>query len=321
MRIRIFQQGAWRDGDVEGLAAVLAVQDAMVWADVVGPSADDLAVLRDVFRFHPLALEDTVNQRQRPKAEEYGDHLFVILNPAQQSGAGGGRLEDFRELDVFIGARYLVTVHPEAEPAIAAMERRLAVLGEGTKVSSALLFYLLVDTVVDGYFPILEALGDRAEKLENDLLLRPQQRQLHRVFHLKRNLIELRKVVGPQRDMFNLLTRRDLPYLDKGDLQYYLRDVYDHLLRVSDMIETYRDLVGNGIDLYMSATSNRLNQVVNRLTAATVAIGALAVITGFYGMNFEHTWPPFQAIWGVPFAIAIMAATVAGIVVYLRRRD
>ncbi len=316
MRVRVFQQGVWREAETAGLTALLAGQDAVIWADVVGPSAEDLAVLGDVFRFHPLALEDTMNQRQRPKAEEYGDHLFVILNPAQETAQGG----DFRELDVFLGAHFLVTVHPEPEPVIEVAERRLAALGGATKVSSALLFYLLVDTVVDGYFPILETLGDAAEALENDLLLRPQQRLLHRLFHLKRSLIEMRKVVAPQRDMFNLLTRRELPYLDRGDVQYYLRDVYDHLLRVSDRIEIYRDLVGSGVELYMSATSNRLNQVVNRLTAATVVIGALAVITGFYGMNFEHTWPPFRAGWGVPFAIAIMATTVVAIVLLLRRR-
>lgn len=316
MRIRVFEQGVWRDGDRAGLAAVLAGQTAVVWADVTGPTPEDLEVLRDVFRFHPLALEDTTNQQQRPKAEEYGDHLFVILNPAKSTPLGA----DFRELDVFVGANFLVTVHPEAEPVIEVAERRLAVMGASAKVSPALLFYLLVDTTVDGYFPILETLGDAAEALENDLLLRPQQRLLHRLFHLKRGLIELRKIVGPQRDMFNLLTRRELPYLDRGDLQYYLRDVYDHLLRVSDRIETYRDQIGSGFDLYMSATSNHLNQVVNRLTAATVVIGALAVITGFYGMNFEHTWPPFRMLWGVPFTIALMAGTILTIVLMLRRK-
>jgi magnesium transporter len=317
LRARVFQQGAWREVDPAGLAATLAAQDAVLWADVTGPSAGDLTTLREVFHFHPLALEDTTNQHQRPKAEEYGDHLFVILNPAKPSNAGGL----FRELDVFVGANYLVTVHPEPEPVVEIVERRLETLASAVKVSPTLLFYLLVDTVVDGYFPILEALGDTAENLQNDLLLRPQQRLLHRLFHLKRNLIEMRKVVGPQRDMFNLLLRRDLPYLDRGDLQYYLRDVYDHLLRVSDMIEAFRDLVGSGVELYMSATSNRLNQVVNRLTGATVVIGALAVITGFYGMNFEHTWPPFGAEWGVPFTIVVMATTILIVVHFLRNKN
>lgn len=317
MRVRVYQAGQWQESDIPGLSVALGGPDAVVWADVTGPSAEDLAILRDTFHFHPLALEDTTNQQQRPKAEEYGDHLFVILNPAKSTPLGA----EFRELDVFLGARFLVTVHPEPEPVVEIAERRLAALGQSVKVTPTLLFYLMVDTIVDGYFPILEVLGDGAEALENDLLLRTQQRHLHRLFHLKRSLIELRKIVGPQRDMFNLLTRRDLPYLDKGDLQYYLRDVYDHLLRVSDMIETYRDLVGSGVELYMSATSNRLNQVVNRLTGVTVVIGALAVITGFYGMNFEHTFPPFRAVWGVPFAIGIMAATVGAIALFLRRND
>jgi magnesium transporter len=138
---------------------------------------------------------------------------------------------------------------------------------------------------------------------------------------MKRTLLEIRKVVAPQRDMFNTLGRRDIAFVDHDRLQYYLRDVYDHLLRITDMVDTLRDFLTGAVDLYMSAVSNRLNQVVNRLTVLTVMIGSLSVITGFYGMNFERTWPPFGASWGVAFALGLMAAVIAVLMVVLRRLD
>lgn len=275
--------------------------------DMTGPTEADLAALRDVFRFHPLAIEDTLNQRQRPKVEEYGGHLFIILNP----GMAEGSRPRFRELDAFVGERFMVTVHHGPEPVVDTAAQRVERLCGQGPISSAALLYVLVDTVVDSYFPLLDGLGDRIDEIEGEILRQPQEAELHSLFRVKRGLVEMRKVVAPQRDMFNVLTRRELPYLSQQDLQYHLRDVYDHLLRVTDMLDTYRELLTSSVDLYVSATSNRLNRVVNRLTMVTVVIGALAVITGFYGMNFERIWPPFAAGWGVPFTLALMAAAVA----------
>jgi magnesium transporter len=127
------------------------------------------------------------------------------------------------------------------------------------------------------------------------------------------------RVVGPQRDMFNVLTRRDLPFIDQNTLQYYLRDVYDHLLRITDTVNTYRDTLTGIIDLYMSAVSNRLNMVVNRLAVITVVTGALSVIVGFYGMNFLRTWPPFDDPTGVQFVIVLMALIVVLVLIVFRR--
>jgi magnesium transporter len=284
------------------------------WVDITGPDDDEAALMRDLFHFHPLAIEDTRNQHQRPKVEEYPKHLFLILNP--------GELVDcevrFRELDVFVASHLLVTVHPADEPAVAEAERRASRLFPDSPTAAHVL-YALLDTVVDGYFPMLDQLGDEIDELEDLVLEKPSHETLERLFRLKRQLVVLRKVVAPQRDAMTLINRRDLPYLETEQLSYYLRDVQDHLLRIADMADTFRDLLSSGIDLYMSATSNRLNRVVNRLTVVTIVVGVLAVITGFYGMNFEHTWPPFGAAWGVPFAIATMAAAVAIAVGVVRR--
>jgi magnesium transporter len=295
------------------LAAFLEGADTL-WIDITGPSDDDVRIMHEVLHLHPLAIEDTQNQRQRPKVEEYANHLFLILNPASLDGHHRPR---FRELDLFVGRNAVVTVHPADEPVLETVRKRL---GAGP-VDPGYLLYLLVDVVVDGYFPLLEALSDEIDRLEEQVLRDPRRHILGRLFRMKRTLLDLRKVVGPQRDMFNLLTRRDLAFIDHDRLQYYLRDVYDHLLRITDMVDTLRDFLTSAVDLYMTAVSNRLNQVVNRLTVLTVVIGSLAVITGFYGMNFEATWPSFKTPWGVPFALGLMAAVVSVLVVVLRRFD
>ena len=313
LRIRTWREGGAEEVGLEELPSLLE-SCTPTWVDIAGPSDDEARTMQEVLKLHPLAIEDTRNQRQRPKLEEYPDHLFLILNPVQVVDGE----TDVRELDVFVTRACTVTVHPEEEPVLAEVERRLGRVPPA-QMSTAHMLYVLLDTVVDSYFPLLDEIADEIEGLEDVLLARPETGSLERLFALKRRLVLLRKVVAPQRDVMTMLNRRDLPYLDLGKLSLHLRDVLDHLLRIAESVDTFRDLLSSGIDLYMSAVSNRLNRVVNRLTVVTVVIGAMAVVTGFYGMNFEHTWPPFSAPWGVPFTLAFMAALVVLVVVVLRR--
>jgi len=285
---------------------------AVLWVDVRGPEEADVRLMEEVFGFHPLAIEDTRNQRQRPKAEEYDGHVFLILNPVRCGVEGA----EFRELDVFVGSNYVVTVHPGEEPVVEEARRRL---DRHAPATPGHVVHALLDVVVDGYFPLLDAVGEALDELEETVLARPGPEALSSLMRLKRTLLEARRVVGPQRDVLHLLTRADLSYLSAEELRYPMRDVYDHLLRVTDMLDTYREILTGTLDVYLSAVSNRLNQVVNRLTALTVVIGVLAVVTGFYGMNFERTWPPFEAAWGVPFVLGLMAGAVGALLLGFRR--
>jgi magnesium transporter len=313
LRILTWGEGGLVACAADALPALLTARHP-AWIDITGPGEEGARLMRDHLGLHPLAIEDTHNQRQRPKVEEYPEHLFLILNPVEMVEGEA----DFRELDVFLTQHLVITVHPEAEPVLAEVERRLARI-RPAQLTPGYILYALLDTTVDGYFPILDEIADHIEQLEDLVLARPDDGALSRLFALKRQLVLLRKVVAPQRDVMSLLARRELPYLDDDHLALLLRDVHDHLLRIGDMVDTYRDLLSSGIDLYMSAVSNRLNRVVNRLTAATVVIGVLAVITGFYGMNFVRTWPPFEWASGVPFVLGAMAAAVAVILVVVRK--
>jgi len=317
MNITIYSAQGIREAAPADLPELLASQTDTLWVDMTGPDEDDLTVMRDVFHFHPLAIEDTTNQQQRPKIEEYADHLFLILNPI---ACYGSEIE-FRELDVFVGSNFVVSVHREEEPVVAEARRRVPPAGNGPSMSPSYLLYTLMDATIDAYFPVVDALGDLIEDIENEVLTEPRQAALARLFHSKRTMIELWRVVWPQREVLNVLIHHKLPYIEQETLQYYLRDISDHLLWLADMVNTFRDSLMSVTDLYMSAVSNQLNRVVNRLTVFALAVGALTVVGGFYGMNFTQTWPPFDAPWGVPLVLGMMAVTTGGLLLLLRRLE
>lgn len=297
---------------------VLLRQSAGVtWVDLHGPTQEGVRLLSEVFQFHPLAIEDATNQRQRPKIEEYDGYLFAIMNPVTFEHDE----VQFTELDVFFSANYVVTVHAGDLPLLKKVEDRIVALARMTPQATGFIVYALFDAVVDSYFPVLDRIGEEIDDIEEQILNRPQQELLNRLFTLKRAISELWRVAGQQRDMFSVFSRHSEIMSASEALGYYLRDVYDHLIRITDTINTFRDILTSYVDLYMSAVSNRLNLVVNRLTIITIGVGLLTVISGFYGMNFARTWPPFESALGVPFVLALMMLVIIGILLLLRRQS
>ena len=322
MRTTVFGAEGVRVVDSPDWEALLASDQHIVWVDMDGPDEADTHVMRDVFHFHPLAIEDTTNHRQRAKIEEYDSHLFLILNPMAlipDEDFPEMQTVEVREMDVFVGPNYLVTVHQASEPAIPRAQQRAASSTNRLPMSSGFLLYTLMDIVVDDYFPILEALGDQIEEVEDLVLHAPREQVLKHLMTLKRTLRHMWQIIWPQQSVLNHLLHEDDAFLHMPALAYYFRDIYDHAMRIAEMLNTFRDTLTSVTDLYMSAVSNRLNRVVNRLTVFTLTIGILTVISGFYGMNFEETWPAFADPNGVPFVVGLMVALVAGVLVMLRR--
>lgn len=327
MQITVFNEGKLRSATPEELGQLLASDIATIWVDILVPTDEDVRIMRDVFQFHPLAIEDTRNHKQRPKIEEYPGYLFLIINSMviiESGAATKGPVKrdlEFDEIDIFVGRNYVVTVHNPGEPAIAETQRRLDLIGSSHHLTPGYLVYTILDVVVDNYFPVMDMLEEEIDVLEDTALNKPDRAVLNRVFELKHMMLHMWRVVWPLRDVLgNLLQPHHLGAGDKEATQFYLRDVSDHLLWIADMIATYRDTLTTIIDLYMSAVSNRLNQVVNRLSVFTLVIGVLTVISGFYGMNFTHNWPPFEAEWAVPFTLALMIIAVTALLVILRRK-
>lgn len=280
------------------------------WLDLGHPTEDDFGILREVFKFHPLALEDSEQFDQRAKIDGYDDFLFIVIY-------GAGPDEDkLVEVHCFYSERFLITVHREDCPALAEIRRRYR-KRERTMEQPSLLLYRVVDGLVDSFFPSLAAFDDRIDELEDAIFLEADDRQLQEIFQMKRQLVGMRKAVTPQRDAFASLMGgvADLPGLGQED-EHYFRDVYDHLIRISDLIDSYRDLLTGAMDVYLSTVSNRINAVMKQLTIIATVFLPLMFVTGFFGQNFGwmvshiHSWPMFLGL-GVGSEIVALLALLA----------
>ncbi len=315
MKITLFNSDGLQTISPPDLKAFLTTQQEVVWIDIADPTPPTMALLGDIYHFHPLALEDTCNQQQRPKVEEYADHLFIIINALTEHD----KTIHFHEIDIFLGKNYIVTAHTESDNIIEDVRRRIEREGNFKYRSADYLLYMVIDTVVDAYFPLLDQIEDEINQINEQLFLNPNQKTLPRLFQLRRSLSETARIASQQRDMFIILTRHEQDLINHSVLEYYFRDVYDHLLRIGDVTNSLRDNLTNTVDLYLSSSANRLNIVVNRLAVITIVTGALSVIVGFYGMNFLKTWPPFEVEWGVPFALGLMAIITITVLVVFKR--
>lgn len=316
MRIIHYHEHHTTSVPVDQLASILQEPHGVTWVDMAMNDAQGLQALTDVFRFHPLTLEDVQHREQRPKAEEFADYVFLILNPLQPLGAES----IFREISVFVGRNYLVTVHEGNEPMIVSAQRRLDPGRVAFELSSTYLLYVLMDTVVDEYMPVLEQMENELDILETRALRQPGNKALNDIFRMKRMLNQIWWVVFPQHDVISVLSNHDMLFANDKS-QYYLRDISDHLHRITNTLQSQRDSITGLVNLYASSVSNQLNIAVNRLTRLTIGIGIVTVYAGFYGMNFLRTWPPFESEWGVPAVIALMILTTVIAVYWMARRD
>jgi magnesium transporter len=282
------------------------------WLDLHRPTAEELALLRDLFRFHPLALEDSESFGQRPKLEPYDDHVFLVVYGAAPD-------EDrLVEVHCFYSERFLVTVHRDDCPAFAALRERQARRGQPEE--AALVLHDVVDALVDSFFPVLSELDDEIDEIQDTLLQRPTDEQLQRVYDLKRRLVGLRKAVTPQRDLFGGIGLSQLPRMTV-EAERHFRDVYDHLIRISELIDSYRDLLTSVTEVYLSTASNRMNAVMKQLTLIATIFLPLSFITGFFGQNFG--WMVDHVAGAAAFLVLGIGLQVAAALVLLavfRRR-
>jgi magnesium transporter len=258
-------------------------RDHFFWLDLTAPSSEEIEALRELFGFHPLALEDTQHFGQRPKLEHYGDYVFLVFYGARDPDPGGTNV--LREVQMFVSGKYVVTVHQDQLPALDEQRSRL----DGLVLhSEQFLLYRIFDALTDSFFPLLARMDDEIDELEAAVLAGPTDEQLQRLFAMKRELVAMRKVVTPQRDLFarSIDELAELPGLELDERDYF-RDVYDHLIRISDLIDSYRDLLSNTTDLYLSTVSNRQNEVMKQLAIVGTIFLPLSFIVGFFGMNFK----------------------------------
>ena|GEM_PF-121092 len=306
--------GDTRDVTPETITSLLG-SSSRFWLDLacLDPSEAE-TLLRDTFGFHPLAVEDAEHFGQRPKLDAYEGYVLLVFYGATASGS-------LVEVHCFYTGTYLVTVHREPSPELTELRERWR-HHVGARPDHVMLLYRVIDTLVDGYFPVLASLDDEIDDLEDQILAKPTEEQLGRLFDMKRSLIAMRKVVTPQRDLFaTLVSDSDsLPGMTP-EAERYFRDLYDHLIRISDLVDSYRDLLSGALDTHLSTVSNRLNVVMKQLTIIATVFLPLSFLTGFFGQNFAwmvDRLESFPVFIGVGVGLQVVA--VALLVVYFRRR-
>jgi magnesium transporter len=295
----------------EGLVA----RGTFFWIDLHQPTQADLAVLRDVFHFHPLALEDSENFGQRPKLDDYDDFVFLVVYGAVSDQ------DRLVEVHCFYSERFLVTLHRDDAPAFTEVRQRYQKRKSPVEDPGRLLYYI-IEALVDSFLPILAEFDDRIDELEDQTFLAPTDAQLQEIFGMKRLLVGMRKVVTPQRDLFGGIVSGvvELPGMTAEDERYF-RDIYDHLIRISDLIDSYRDLLTSSMDVFLSTVSNRLNTVMKQLAVIATIFLPLTFITGFFGQNFGWLvrniggWPAFLGL-----GIGTEVVTVTVLVMFFKRR-
>ncbi|HEY8736598.1 MAG TPA: magnesium/cobalt transporter CorA [Candidatus Dormibacteraeota bacterium] len=312
MRRLITAPGALTEPTAQALETALEANDQGFWLDIENPDEPDYALLQEIFHFHPLTLEDIRHENQRPKLEEYGEYSFAVLFTADWSG----QELKIREHHLYISKRYLVSVHLEPSPELEQIHQRLKATPELTKKGLPFLFYLVVDKLVDEVFTVIDQLDAATDTLEDAILARDNREALGQIYGLKRAVVDLRKVLGAQRDLFQRLTTQSL---DEQEMTLYFRDVYDHVVRQYETVDSLRDLLTSAMDVYLSTVSNRLNEIMRRLTVIATLFMPLTFITGFFGMNFLWLVNHISTFGAFMVGIGLMVATLMAQFLYFRR--
>ena len=358
-RLVVSLNGSFRhDLPLSTIDRLLESRHNLIWLDIEDPVEADQAFLAEEFGFHPLAIEDATRSHERPKVDAYGvvagqpTEMVEIADQAPGGEASGfeliatqlvqphatgpvcgayyfvvfyaATLEPGHDhitthpLNLFIGANYLVTVHQKPLRHIPETIARWQAPNSPLEHKVSELVHALLDAMVDDYFPLMDQVADRVEDLEDTIFVHFDESSIQSMFGLKKDLLSLRRVVAPERDVLNVLLRRQLPIFRPDDTAY-LQDVYDHLVRVTDNIDTYRDLLSSALDSYLSLQSNKLNEIVKVLTIASIMLMAAALVTGFYGQNFKF-FPELDWRIGSLWSLFLMGVITVGLFAFFKRR-
>jgi magnesium transporter len=298
-------------------------EEAVLWVDFSGEPPENCLPILQAFGFHSLAIEDALQETHVPKLDDWDSYLYVVLNYMHLRAATDDAWDtEVDEVDIFLGPNYIVTHHDFPTPAIdetwASCERDMRNVQQGADH----LLYRIADNLVADYMPVIERIDDALDRLEDRIFDRPDPKTLEHLFDLKRVLLAMRRILLPQREVLNKLARDDYRMIDPRD-RVFFRDIYDHLVRLHDINESLRDLVGGALDTYLSVINNRMNEIMKTLTLITTLFMPISFVTGFFGMNFFGPvagllgWTSRQAFLAT---LAIFVLLPIGMYIWMRRR-
>jgi magnesium transporter len=312
MEIFLYRQGADHVEEgfaVEQLPDLLKNEADVVWVDMEAPTEADERVLLEVFNFHPLTVEDCRENRHYPKIEEFPGYLYFIVHGVRADTSP----DHFNtiELDGFLGRNYVITYHHDMFRSINNVKQLIHTSPVACKRGAPFLLYQILDQIVDYYSPVLDDFDERIDTLEDDIftLKSPNNQILVDIMDLKRGVLRLRRISSKQMEILYRMSRGEFSLIDQQMLPFY-RDIYDHLIRVTDLAESYRDLISGALEAYLSVVSNRLNEIMKVLTIFSAIMLPLTFIAGVYGMNFEHmpelaTRYGYFVVWAIMIVVAL----------------
>ena len=310
------------DTKLEDIASRLEQPDGLLWLDLMTPGPDEInSILGKTLKFHPLSIEDCLGDGyQAPKVDDFGDYILIIA----QAIIPGNKKNNFipletHELDIFLGRNFVVTVsQKETSSAVDQTWEHLSTDERLHRNGSDFLCHAILDYLVDEYFPVLEAMDEEIDWLEDQVLSSPRPEILKRILDLKRGAISLRRIISPQREIMNRLSRDEFPFIDEK-ARIYFRDIHDHLVRIQDISETIRDMVSSALDIYLNSTSLKLNETMKALTILSTVFLPLSFISGVFGMNFLYN-PAYSWQEGMPIFILICLSIVVLMVLVFKWR-
>ena len=289
-----------------------------LWVDIDTSVRQQLALLEKVFGFHPLAIEDVMNPNSRAKAEAYEGYIFVILRAVRLDEQTSDPYDlETENVHFFIGQNVLVTAHNGPSRLMDSVAELALRNGDLVGRGPGRLAHLVMDAAVDSFFPVLDRIDDFIDSLEERVFKEFREDALRDIFSVKRLVLSLRRYLAPEREIFNVLTNRPSPYLST-DIQLYYRDIYDHVLRINDALDTYRDLLSSTLESYLSQVSNRLGKVTAGLTVVATMSVPFVVVSGMWGMNFDRI-PLASYPWGFEIMVVVQLALGGGLLWVLRR--
>ncbi len=317
MHVMAYGQERVVEKDIDNVQAIpeFLSKYPVTWVRVTG--LGDLSIvtqLGELFGIHRLALEDVLNVHQRPKVEQYNNHCYIVLRAVRQEEGFGSE-----QISIFLGKNFVLSFQEQPgkyfDPVL---DRIREGKGRSRTAGPDHLTYALVDAAIDGYFPVLERYGEKLEELEDAIVSQPTGKFFEQIHEMRHGLLALRRAAWPLRETMNILHREPIPLIDEEE-RVYLRDCYDHVVQIIDLLENYRDVTSGLMEVYLSSISNRTNETMKVLTVISAIFLPPTLIAGIYGMNFEHM-PELKWMLGYPYSIVLMAVLSVAMVLYFKSK-
>ncbi|MBU4376339.1 MAG: magnesium/cobalt transporter CorA [Candidatus Omnitrophica bacterium] len=301
----------------EEMKAVVQSEKDVLWLDIIDPEKAELDMIEKVFELHPLTIEDCINTITRPKVDRFEKYLFIVMHGATLTPRA--QKVKMIELNMCIGSNYIITIHQELMKGISSTMERIQKNPQSMAKGADVLLHLVVDSLVDNYLPVLDVMDYKISNIETQMLKNPTQSILNSIFTLKKEVLNMRRFIGPQRDTVNFLSKEDSPFIH-AKTRIYFRDVYDNMIFINDTIDTYRDVLNSALDVYISTVSNKTNDIMKVLTMIATIMMPLTLITGVYGMNFRYM-PILNWEYGFLGISIVMLLLGISMLVYFKRKE